>query len=143
MDFTRGQPKRPTILAPAAVDEAPAKAARASTSSLPLPASPEDKAPQGCASTQLLLPKEEAAEEVGRDASSLALVSAASGASEQRAAHEYRRVKSARDGLVADRKIRPEELQNLHSWSSRLEVRVLEKRFLPALAKPLGCEGRV
>ncbi len=60
MDFTRGQPKRPTILAPAAVDEAPAKAARASTSSLPLPASPEDTAPQGRASTQVLLPKEEA-----------------------------------------------------------------------------------
>jgi hypothetical protein len=147
MDYTRGQPKRSTGLAPAE-DEGPAKAARASSSSSPLPARQVDTASAGWACTlQLLLQpsikEEEEVKESERGALSLALVPSAAVAGPERAAQEYRRVKAAREGMLGKRKVKPEELQLLHAVSSMIQIRIRDVLFLKAVAEHFGCEGHV
>jgi hypothetical protein len=147
MDYTRGQPKRPTGLAPAAEDEGPAKAARASASSSPLPAQQDDVAASGrsCASLQRLQPciKEEEGGEADREALNLALVPSASVAGGERAVHEYHRVKAAREGLLGKRKVNPEDMQHLHALSSMLEIRIKDAFFLKAVAEHFGWVGHL
>jgi hypothetical protein len=147
MDYTRGQPKRPTGLAPPAEDEGPPKAARASTSSSPLPARRDDATSSGGASSSLLLLqpsiKEEEVEEKDRRVLTLAVVPSASVTGEERAALEYRRVKAAREGLLGGRKLKPEEMRHLHALSSVLQVRIKDSFFLRVVAEHFGVVGNL